>query len=112
MKPDRPGRVTVNGMPVPSDRSCTGAVSPNRLTEKSASSTGRGEVACGDFIPGAVEQEKPAQSLRQCGLHPVDGRRNATIAPGANTSIGFQGTWTNSDVALASFTLNGTTCTT
>jgi glucuronoarabinoxylan endo-1,4-beta-xylanase len=37
---------------------------------------------------------------------------NATIAPGANTSLGFQGTWTNSDAAPAAFTVNGAPCTT
>jgi cellulase/cellobiase CelA1 len=37
---------------------------------------------------------------------------NATIAPGGNTSFGFQGTWTNSDAAPTSFTLNGVACTT
>ena len=37
---------------------------------------------------------------------------NATIAAGGNTSLGFQGTWTSSDAAPTSFTLNGTTCTT
>jgi Cellulose binding domain/Glycosyl hydrolases family 11/Putative Ig domain len=36
---------------------------------------------------------------------------NGAIAAGGNTSIGFQGTWTNSDAAPSSFTLNGTTCT-
>jgi endo-1,4-beta-xylanase len=36
---------------------------------------------------------------------------NGSIAPGSNTSIGFQGTWTSSDAAPSSFTLNGTTCT-
>jgi endo-1,4-beta-xylanase len=36
---------------------------------------------------------------------------NGTIAPGGNTTVGFQGTWTNSDAAPASFTLNGATCT-
>ena len=36
---------------------------------------------------------------------------NAAIAPGGNTSAGFQGTWTNSDATPASFTVNGTTCT-
>jgi cellulase/cellobiase CelA1 len=35
---------------------------------------------------------------------------NATIAPGGNTSFGFQGTWTNSDSPPTSFTLNGTPC--
>jgi O-glycosyl hydrolase len=35
---------------------------------------------------------------------------NASIAPGGNVSTGFQGTWTSSDGAPASFTLNGTTC--
>jgi O-glycosyl hydrolase len=37
---------------------------------------------------------------------------NATIAPGSSTSLGFQGTWTTSDAAPISFTVNGTTCTT
>jgi O-glycosyl hydrolase len=37
---------------------------------------------------------------------------NATIAPGGSTSAGFQGTWNTSDAAPASFSLNGTTCTT
>jgi O-glycosyl hydrolase len=37
---------------------------------------------------------------------------NATIAAGGNTSLGFQGTWTNSDAAPTAFTLNGTPCTT
>jgi endo-1,4-beta-xylanase len=36
---------------------------------------------------------------------------NGSIPAGGNTSIGFQGTWTNSDAIPASFTLNGTTCT-
>jgi acetylxylan esterase len=37
---------------------------------------------------------------------------NGAIAPGGNTSIGFQGTWTSSDATPASFTVNGATCTT
>ena len=37
---------------------------------------------------------------------------NATIAAGGSTTLGFQGTWTSSDAAPATFTLNGTTCTT
>jgi len=36
---------------------------------------------------------------------------NGAIAAGGNASLGFQGTWTNSDAAPTSFTLNGTTCT-
>ncbi len=36
---------------------------------------------------------------------------NATIPAGANTAMGFQGTWTNSDAAPTSFAVNGTTCT-
>ncbi|NUP52749.1 MAG: glycoside hydrolase [Catenulispora sp.] len=35
---------------------------------------------------------------------------NATIAPGANTSFGFQGTFTNNDSSPTTFTLNGTAC--
>jgi O-glycosyl hydrolase len=37
---------------------------------------------------------------------------NGTIAPDGNTSLGFQGTWTNSDAVPTAFTLNGATCTT
>jgi glucuronoarabinoxylan endo-1,4-beta-xylanase len=37
---------------------------------------------------------------------------NGTIAPGANTSLGFQGTWTSSDAVPTAFTVNGATCTT
>ena len=37
---------------------------------------------------------------------------NAAIAAGGSTSAGFQGTWTSSDAAPASFTVNGATCTT
>ena len=37
---------------------------------------------------------------------------NATIAAGSSTSLGFQGTWTNSDAAPASFAVNGTACAT
>jgi O-glycosyl hydrolase len=37
---------------------------------------------------------------------------NATIAAGGNTSLGFQGTWSASDSAPTSFTLNGTPCST
>jgi hypothetical protein len=37
---------------------------------------------------------------------------NGTIASGASTSLGFQGTWTTSNAAPSSFTLNGATCTT
>jgi endo-1,4-beta-xylanase len=36
---------------------------------------------------------------------------NGAIAAGGNTSIGFQGTWTNSDAAPSSFSVNGTACT-
>jgi glucuronoarabinoxylan endo-1,4-beta-xylanase len=35
---------------------------------------------------------------------------NGTIAAGGNTSLGFQGTWSASDAAPTSFTLNGTPC--
>ena len=37
---------------------------------------------------------------------------NAAIAPGGNTSLGFQGTWTNSDAVPTAFTVNGSNCTT
>jgi hypothetical protein len=37
---------------------------------------------------------------------------NATISSGGNTTLGFQGTWTNSDAPPTSFTVNGVTCTT
>ncbi|MGH6657155.1 MAG: cellulose binding domain-containing protein [Actinocrinis sp.] len=35
---------------------------------------------------------------------------NAAIAPGGNTSFGFQGTWTNSDSPPTGFSLNGASC--
>jgi endo-1,4-beta-xylanase len=35
---------------------------------------------------------------------------NATISPGGNTSLGFQGTWTSNDTSPASFSVNGTAC--
>jgi endo-1,4-beta-xylanase len=35
---------------------------------------------------------------------------NGSIAPGANTSFGFQGTYTSNDSAPSTFTLNGTLC--
>jgi O-glycosyl hydrolase len=37
---------------------------------------------------------------------------NGTISPGGNTTLGFQGTWTNSDATPTAFTLNGNACTT
>ncbi len=40
----------------------------------------------------------------------INASYNGTIAPGANTSLGFQGTWTSSDAAPIAFTLNGNTC--
>jgi O-glycosyl hydrolase len=36
---------------------------------------------------------------------------NGSLAPGGSTTAGFQGTWSNSDAAPASFTLNGASCT-
>ena len=36
---------------------------------------------------------------------------NGSIAPNGSVTVGFQGTWTNSDAAPTSFALNGTTCT-
>ncbi len=35
---------------------------------------------------------------------------NGAIAPGANVSFGFQGTWTSSDAAPTAFSVNGTAC--
>jgi hypothetical protein len=35
---------------------------------------------------------------------------NGTIAAGGSVTVGFQGTWTNSDAVPTSFTLNGATC--
>ncbi len=35
---------------------------------------------------------------------------NATIGPGGNTGLGFQGTWTSSDASPTSFKVNGSTC--
>jgi endo-1,4-beta-xylanase len=36
---------------------------------------------------------------------------NGAIAAGSSVTVGFQGTWTNSDAVPTSFTLNGATCT-
>jgi acetylxylan esterase len=36
---------------------------------------------------------------------------NGSIAPGSSTTVGFQGTWTSSNAAPASFSLNGAACT-
>jgi acetylxylan esterase len=35
---------------------------------------------------------------------------NGAISPGGSVTVGFQGTWTSSDAAPASFTLNGAAC--
>jgi Cellulose binding domain/Putative Ig domain/Glycosyl hydrolase family 10 len=35
---------------------------------------------------------------------------NGTIAPGGNTTDGFQGTWTSNDANPTSFSINGTAC--
>ncbi len=35
---------------------------------------------------------------------------NGTIAPNGSTSLGFQGTWANSDASPTSFAVNGNTC--
>ncbi|HEX4790632.1 MAG TPA: cellulase family glycosylhydrolase, partial [Actinospica sp.] len=35
---------------------------------------------------------------------------NGAVAAGATASLGFQGTWTNSDTAPTGFTVNGTAC--
>jgi hypothetical protein len=37
---------------------------------------------------------------------------NASIAAGSSMSVGFQGTWTNSDAVPTGFTVNGATCAT
>jgi poly(hydroxyalkanoate) depolymerase family esterase len=37
---------------------------------------------------------------------------NGSIAAGGSVTVGFQGTWTNSDAAPTAFTLNGATCAT
>ena len=36
---------------------------------------------------------------------------NGAISAGGSTTLGFQGTWTNSDTSPTSFSVNGTTCT-
>jgi O-glycosyl hydrolase len=36
---------------------------------------------------------------------------NGSIAPSGSVTVGFQGSWTNSDAVPTSFTLNGATCT-
>jgi O-glycosyl hydrolase len=54
---------------------------------------------------GAVTQSGKSVSITNASY-------NATIAAGASASLGFQGTWTSSDAAVANFTLNGTACAT
>jgi Cellulose binding domain len=46
------------------------------------------------------------------GITITNASYNGTISPGGNTTLGFQGTWTNSDATPTAFALNGTTCTT
>ena len=36
---------------------------------------------------------------------------NGAISAGGSTTLGFQGTWTNSDTSPTSFSVNGNTCT-
>jgi cellulose 1,4-beta-cellobiosidase len=45
----------------------------------------------------------PAASVTNAGW-------NATIPSGGTASFGFNGTWTNDNIAPTAFTLNGTTC--
>ncbi len=52
---------------------------------------------------GVVTQSGDSVSIRNQSY-------NATIAAGAFTSLGFQGTWTSSDAVPTSFTVNGATC--
>ncbi|MFC1420337.1 cellulase family glycosylhydrolase [Streptacidiphilus cavernicola] len=44
------------------------------------------------------------------GVTAVNAAYNGAIAPGADVSFGFQGTWQSSDAAPTGFTLNGTRC--
>jgi poly(hydroxyalkanoate) depolymerase family esterase len=44
------------------------------------------------------------------GVTATNASYDATIAPGGNTSAGLQGTWTSSDSAPTSFSVNGTAC--
>jgi hypothetical protein len=41
-----------------------------------------------------------------------DASYNRTIAPGASTAFGFQGTYSGSNPSPTAFTLNGTACST
>jgi O-glycosyl hydrolase len=54
---------------------------------------------------GTVSQSGESVTINNAGY-------NATIAAGGSTSLGFQGTWTNSDAAPTAFTVNGAACTT
>jgi hypothetical protein len=53
---------------------------------------------------GAFSQSGEAATLTNASY-------NGALAAGASTTVGFQGTWTNSDAVPTSFTLNGATCT-
>ena len=52
-------------------------------------------------------------SLTQTGksVSALNASYNGSVAAGASTSFGFQGTWTSSTAAPSTFTVNGTTCT-
>jgi len=51
---------------------------------------------------------QPSQSGENVSL--TSESYNADISPGSNTSLGFQGTWTNSDATPTSFSVNGVAC--
>jgi cellulase/cellobiase CelA1 len=53
---------------------------------------------------GTASQTGAAVTIKDAGY-------NGTIAPSANVSLGFQGTWTSSDANPTSFTVNGSACT-
>jgi Cellulose binding domain len=44
------------------------------------------------------------------GITATNAPYNGSVAPGASTSFGMQGTWTNSDAPPASLTVNGAAC--
>jgi O-glycosyl hydrolase len=54
---------------------------------------------------GTVSQAGEKVSIVNAGY-------NGAIAAGSSVSLGFQGTWANSDAAPTAFTVNGTTCAT
>jgi hypothetical protein len=47
---------------------------------------------------------------RRPGITATNASYNGSVAPGASTSFGMQGTWTSSDAPPTAYTVNGASC--